>query len=109
MDSYNRGGRRPPLKLSSEARAGGPSPSSPLSPRAGWCRVNQSCLTADMWFHSVIRYLPGQKGQSTATGTGAPSGATLEWRRVAPEDGSGARVAPVYTRHIRNTKGQRSL
>ena len=77
-----------PPKLSSGARAG-TSPSSPLSPRAGWgvgggCRVNQSCLTADMWFHSVIRYLPGQKGQSTATGCAilhqVAQGGARRWR-----------------------------
>ena len=93
------GGPQAP-KLSSGARAG---PPSPPPPRVG--RVNQSCLTADMWFHSVIRYLPGQKGQSTATGCAilrhpAPSGAW--WRKKV------ARKVNVYTRHIRNTKGQRS-
>ena len=48
-------------------------------------------------------YLSGQKGQSTATGTGC---ATLEWRRMAQEGGAVARKVNVYTRHIRNTKGQ---
>ena len=50
----NRGARSPP-----------PPPPLP-SAGGGGGGVNQSCLTADMWFHSVIRYLPGQKGQSTA-------------------------------------------
>ena len=54
----------------------------------------------------VIRYLSDQKGQSTATGTGC---AILHHSRVAQEGGAVARVAHVYTRHIRNTKGQRSL
>ena len=74
-----------------QGRARGPPPPPPGRGVCG-CRVNQSCLTADMWFHSVIRYLPGQKDQSTATG----------WRKKV------ARKVNVYTRHIRHTKGQRS-
>ena len=42
MDSYNRGGRRPPKP----GRA--LSPSSPPLPRAGGGGVNQSCLTAPL-------------------------------------------------------------
>ena len=91
MDSFNRGGATGP-KLSSGARA------LPPLPQGGG--VNQSCLTADMWFHSVIRYLPGQKGQSTATGCAILS-------QVA-QGGAVARKVNVYIRHIRNTKGQRS-
>ena len=49
-----------------------PSPQAHL-PRAG--RVNQSCLTADIWFHSIIHYLSDQKGQHTAIGeSGTESG-----------------------------------
>ena len=77
------GGRRPP-KPFSEARAGGPPPSPQGGVGGGGCRVNQLCLTADMWFHSVIRYLPGQKGQSTATGCAILSqvaqGGARRWR-----------------------------
>ena len=52
-----RGAAGPPPKPSSEARAGGPPPPPPLSPGRGGGRGvgggNQSCLTADMWFHLV--------------------------------------------------------
>ena len=63
------GGHRPPPTFFRGARGGLPLlPQGGLGGGGGGCRVNQLCLTADMWFHSVIRYLPGQKGQSTATG-----------------------------------------
>ena len=80
----------------------------PLS-RAG-VGGNQSWLTAPLsvWSYDtcqVKKVNPLRQGQ----GQRAPSGATLEWRRVAPEGGAVARVAPVYTRHIRNTKGQRQV
>ena len=98
--AVNRGGHRPPQNFL-QGRARGPPPPPPGwgGGGGGW-RVNQSCLTADMWFHSVIRYLPCQKGQSTATGCAILS-------QVA-QGGAVARKVNVYTRHIRNTKGQRS-
>ena len=45
---------------------------------------NQSCLTADIWFHSECGLPHRSKGQHTHTARG-------------PE---GRMVAPVYTRHL---------
>ena len=63
-------------------------------------RVNQSCLTADIWLRAecgnTIRYRSnGQPNQLRYA---------REWLRVAWV----TRVAPVYTRHKENTKGERS-
>ena len=47
-------------------------------------RVNQSCLTAEIWLHSVIQYLSEQKGQHTVISeSGTESGIEEAlWYRV---------------------------
>ena len=76
-----------------------PLPPFPLH-RAG--RVNQSCLTAGMWFHLVCgNTIPVRSKRSIhcdrdrVTGTG---GAILEWHRVAP---TWHQSGTAYTTHIR--------
>ena len=61
------------------ARAG------PPLPRVG--RVNQSCLTADIWFHSVIQYLSDQKGQHTAIDESGTEGGTESGTEGGTEGG----------------------
>ena len=82
------GGRRHPRTFFRCARRG------PSLPRAG--RVNQSCLTADIWFHSECgNTVPHRsKDQHTARGSEgllrvAPQGGSSGWLlRVAPQGGS---------------------
>ena len=77
------------------------------SPQAGG---NQSCLTVPLsvWSYDTCQV---KKVNPLRQGQGAPSCATLGWRRVAQggagwrrmaqEGGAVAQVAHVYTRHIR--------
>ena len=82
MDSYNRGAAGPPQNR------GARSPPPPPSPQGGGFGVggNQSWLTGPLDTCQVKKVNPLRQGRHS---------------RVAPEDGALARVAPVYTRHIR--------
>ena len=63
--------------------------------------VNQSCLTADIWLRAEC----GNTIPDRSTGEPNQLRDTREWLK------GGSRVAQggsIYTRHIRNTKGQRS-
>ena len=88
------GGRRHPQTFFRGAR-GGPSPSSPLSPGRGG--GNQSCLTADIWFHSECD--TDQKGQHTAIGERVTR-MVSEWYQDGIRVVPGWYMVPLYTRHI---------
>ena len=94
---YSGGGRRATPVWHRKA-PGGPSPH---LPRAGG---NQSWLTADIGFGNMI---PVRSKRSTT----AIRVRWLGWRVEGGVGGvwRGAWVTCIYTRHIRNTKGQRSL
>ena len=83
----NRGARSPPPPPP-------PPPLLPPLPKAG--RGNQSWLTGPL---SVWSYDTCQVKKVNPLRQGAPS--CTKWRRVAQEGGAVARVAHVYTRHIR--------
>ena len=83
-----------PPKPFSEARARGSPPPPPLSPRRGGVWGNQSCLTADMWFHLVCgNTIPVRSKRSLREGQRShheepPSGATLRSHPQEPPSGA---------------------
>ena len=101
-----RGPQAPP-KPFSEARAGGPPPPPPPSPGRGgcggggfWGGGNQSCLTADMWFHLVCgNTIPVRSKRSLREGQRShpeepPWGATLRSHPEEPPSGATLRSHP---------------
>ena len=97
MDSYNRGAAGPQNR---GARSPPPPPPSPQGGGWGGGGGNQSWLTGPLsvWSYDTCQV---KKVNPLRQGQGAPSCATLGWRRMAQEGGAVAQVAHVYTRHIR--------